>query len=385
MTLGSTLPLIQRFAPADDPTSRLYDSADQRLFENSTLGVAIANSAFQFLRTNPAFLIMLGYSNEELQRLSFLDICSEAMRDECRVPLLELCEGTRLQYEVQTHYRCNDGTFLPVHTYFSAISGCAPHQQTFLIITVDITERRAAEEALQAARSELGRVARLTTVGAMAASIAHEINQPLTSIVTNGSAGLRWLDRVEPNLEEARLAFARVVNDGHRAAQIISGIRAMFRKESGERLPVAINELVCDVVSTSLAELNSRRISLALELCDDLSPVLADRVQLQQVFLNLFTNALDSMASVADRPHTLNVRSEHLDEWVLVSVHDSGMGIDPDGAERMFDAFYTTKPSGIGLGLSICRSIVESHGGRLSVSPAHPLGAVFQVMLPTAP
>jgi C4-dicarboxylate-specific signal transduction histidine kinase len=250
------------------------------------------------------------------------------------------------------------------------------------LVTVDTTARRAAEDALRAAQSELTRVARLTTVGAMAASIAHEINQPLASIVMNGNAGLRWLDRSEPNLEEARTALGRIVNDGHRAAEIIAGIRAMFRKESTERYPVAINELICDVVATSLGELKSRDVSLALELFDDLAPVPADRVQLQQVLANLVTNAIDSMAAVKARSHTLIVRSERLDEWVLISIQDSGTGITPEKAERIFEAFYTTKPNGIGLGLSISRSIVESHGGRLSASPMRPHGSVFRVMLP---
>ena len=280
----------------------------------------------------------------------------------------------RLQYEIETHHRRKDGTSLPVNTYFSAVSKCGPNHRTFLTVTVDISARRAAEDALRAAQSELGRVARLTTVGAMAGTIAHELNQPLAAIVSNGSAGLRWLDRPEPNLEEARLAFERVVSEGHRAAHIITGIRAMFRKDSGDSSPVAVNELVCDVDSTSLGELKSRRVSLALQLLDDLSAVQADRVQLQHVLLNLFTNAVDSLASVTDRPDMLCVRSEHLEGWVVISVQDSGTGIAPEHAERMFNAFFTTKPNGIGLGLSICRSIVESHGGQLSVFPAHPHG-----------
>jgi C4-dicarboxylate-specific signal transduction histidine kinase len=323
-------------------------------------------------------------SSEELRQLSFLDICVDEAGDECRIPLRELREGVRLQYEIETQHRRKDGTSLPVNTYFSAVSERGPNQQTFLTVTVDISARRAAEDALRAAQSELGRIARLTTVGAMAATIAHELNQPLAAIVANGNAGLRWLDRPEPSLEEARSAFGRIVNEGHRAAQIIASIRAMFKKDSGARSPVAINELVCDVVSTSLGELKSRRVSLALQLLDDLAPVQADRVQLQQVLLNLLTNAIDSMAAVTDRPHMLCVRSEHLEDWVLVSVQDSGTGIAPEHVERMFDAFFTTKPNGIGLGLSICRSIVESHGGRLSVFPAHPHGSVFQVMLPAA-
>ena len=384
MELGSTL---QWIAPADECTSslKLFDSIEDQwrsLFESSTLGVAMINSGFRFLVANPTFLTMFGYSSEELRQLSFLDICIDEARDECRVPLRELREGVRLQYEIETQHRRKDGTSLPVNTYFSTVSERGPNQRTFLAVTVDISARRAAEDALRAAQSELERVARLTTVGAMAATIAHELNQPLAAIVSNGSAGLRWLDRPEPNLEEAHLAFERVVSEGHRAAHIITGIRAMFRKDSGDRSPVAINELVCDVVSTSLIELKSRRVSLALELLDDLPPVQADRVQLQQVLLNLFTNANNSMASITDRPHMLCVRSEHLEDWVLISVQDSGMGINPEHAERMFDAFFTTKPNGIGLGLSICRSIVESHGGRLSVFPAHPHGSVFQVMLP---
>jgi PAS domain S-box-containing protein len=385
MKLGSTL---QRAAPTDKctPSLNVLDSIDQwhPLFERSALGVAMIDSGFHFLVANPAFLTMFGYSSEELQQLSFLDICIDEAGDECRIPLRELRDGVRLQYEIETQHRRKDGTSLPVNTYFSAVSERGPNQRTFLTVTVDISARQAAEDALRAAQSELGRVARLTTVGAMAATIAHELNQPLAAIVSNGNAGLRWLDRPEPNLEEARSAIGRIVNEGHRAAQIITSIRAMFKKDSGARSPVAINELVCDVVLTSLGELKRRRVSLALQLLDDLTPVQADRVQLQQVFLNLLTNAIDSMAGVTDRPHSLCVRSEHLEDWVLVSVQDSGTGIAPEHAERMFDAFFTTKPNGIGLGLSICRSIVESHGGRLSVFPAHPHGSVFQVMLPAA-
>jgi PAS domain S-box-containing protein len=381
MKLASTLKEL----PAADmymSSINVFHNIDQwrALFERSALGVAIVDSGFRFLIANPAFLTMFGYSSEELQQLSFLDICEAG--DECRISLCELREGVRLQYETETQHRRKDGTFIPVNTYFSAVSEHGQNQRTFLTVTVDISERRAAEDALRAAQSELGRVARLTTVGAMAATIAHELNQPLAAIVSNGNAGLRWLDRPEPNLEESRSAFRRVVNEGHRAAQIITSIRTMFKKDSGARSPVAINELVCDVVSTSLSELKSRRVSLALQLLDDLPLVQADRVQLQQVLLNLLTNAIDAMAVVTDRPHVLCVRSEHLEDWVLIRVQDSGTGIAPEHAERMFDAFFTTKPNGIGLGLPICRSIVESHGGRLSVFPAHPHGSVFQVMLP---
>ena len=225
----------QGFSPAEERTLLKIDCVDQwrSLFERSTLGVALVDSEFHFLKANPAFLTMFGYSSEELQQLSFLDICIDEALDQCQDHLRELSEGVRLHYEIETQHRRKDGTFLPVNTYFSAISERRPNQRTFLTVTVDISARRAAEDALRTARSELGRVGRLTTVGAMAATIAHEINQPLAAIVSNGGAGLRWLNRPAPSLEEARSAFGRVVNDGHRAAQIITSIRAMFKKDSG--------------------------------------------------------------------------------------------------------------------------------------------------------
>jgi C4-dicarboxylate-specific signal transduction histidine kinase len=180
----------------------------------------------------------------------------------CQVPLRELREGASLQYEIETRYQRKDGTSLPVNAYLSVVNRVALAEPAFLLVTADIAARRAAEDAVRAAQSELTRAARLRTVSTMAASIAHEINQPLASIVMNANAGLRWRARSEPSLEEARSAFGRIVNDGHRATQIITGMRAMFRKESTERSPVAINELICDVVATSLGELKSRHVSL---------------------------------------------------------------------------------------------------------------------------
>jgi PAS domain S-box-containing protein len=195
-----------------DAGAGLYDHTGQwrSLFERSELGAAVTDSAFRFLMVNPAFLTMVGYSSEELQQLSLLDICVDGEGDEHRLPLRELRDGVRLQYELETQYRRKDGASLPVNTYFSAVSGRAPNQQTFLTLTVDVTARQAAEDALRTAQSELGRVARLTTADAMAASIAHELNQPLASVVTSGSAGLRWLDRPEPNLEESRTSSSPV-------------------------------------------------------------------------------------------------------------------------------------------------------------------------------
>jgi PAS domain S-box-containing protein len=371
---------------ADEQALTLNDDTRQlaSLFQNSALGVALVGPTFGFLTANPAFLAMLGYTGEELKRLSLLNICKEEKQREYQVPLQELHGGLRAQFEIQTNYHRKDGTNLPVNTYISAVGERATMPTAFVLVAVDITARLAAEEALRAAQNELTRVARLTTVGATAASIAHEINQPLALIVANGNAGLRWLIRSEPNQEEARSAFERIVKEGHRAGEIIGGIRAMFRRDSTKRAPVAVNEFVCDVLATSLGEIKNRNISLALQLFDDLPPVQADRVQLQQVLANLIANAIDSMSSMNNSPRVLGVRSELLDDWVLISVQDTGTGISPDKAKSVFDAFYTTKANGIGLGLPISRSIVEAHGGRLSVAHVQPHESVFRVILPVA-
>jgi PAS domain S-box-containing protein len=216
--------MMPQFALTDKSESSLDDGFDQcsPLFENSSLGVAITNSAFRFVTGNMAFLKMLNCSREELQHLSLLDICVDENRDEYQLPLREFREGARLHYDVETKYLRKDGSSLPVHAYVSTVNGTIPSRLTFLIVTADVSARQAADDALRAAQADLSRVNRLTTVGAMAASIAHEINQPLASIVMNGNAGLRWLARSEPNLEEVRASLRRVVNDGHRAAQVIA-------------------------------------------------------------------------------------------------------------------------------------------------------------------
>ena len=245
-------------------------------------------------------------------------------------------------------------------------------------------EREAAEHARTVAmQSELARVARLTTMGEMTASIAHEVNQPLSAIVANGSAGLRWLANATPNLDEARAAFKRIVNDGHRASEVISTIRAMFKKDAQARSWLEVNDLVRDVLRLAHGELQSHGVSVRTRLAAGLPRVLADRVQLQQVILNLVMNAVEAMSPVTDRARVLRVACELCrPSNVLLTVEDSGTGIEPDNMDRIFETFYTTKSHGMGMGLSICRSIVEAHGGSLAASRAHPRGSVFQIVLP---
>ena len=246
-----------------------------------------------------------------------------------------------------------------------------------------LSELAAAREREMSEHSEVARVSRLTTMGAMTASIAHEINQPLAAIVANGNAGLRWLANASPDLDEVRASLKRIVSDGHRASQVIGSIRAMFRKDSQERIDVSLNDLVHEVTALVQAEIQSRRVTLKTELLQELPPVVADRVQLRQVFLNLMVNAIEAMGSVTHRARLLLVKSEiHEPDGVLITVQDSGIGIGPTEMERIFDAFFTTKSDGMGMGLAISRSIIEAHGGRLWASPGTPHGSVFYFVLP---
>ena len=242
-------------------------------------------------------------------------------------------------------------------------------------------EERARTATMQA---ELTRVARLTTMGRMAASMAHEINQPLGAIVANGNAGLRWLGRTPPNFDEARGALDQIVKDGHRASDIIGGIRAIFRKREERRAPLNVNELIGEVLRLTRAEIQSERISVRTELLNDLPDIMGDRVQLQLVFRNLIVNAVEAMSSVTDRERVLHIKSALTPSGVRIAVEDSGTGIDQENMDHIFDTFFTTKSHGMGMGLSICRSIVEAHGGTLSASRSHPCGSIFEIDLPAA-
>jgi PAS domain S-box-containing protein len=240
-----------------------------------------------------------------------------------------------------------------------------------------------AEKALRQAQAELAHVTRLTTLGELTASIAHEVNQPLAAVVANAEACLRWLGRETPDLANARRSAEWVINDGIRASEVIRRIRALVTKTDIDMVPLDINEVVNEVLALVQRELTSHRILLRTELEPALPSILGDRVQLQQVVINLVMNGIEAMQAVTDRPRELLIRSRRDEtDQVLVSVTDSGVGISAENAERLFDAFFTTKSSGLGVGLSICRSIVEVHGGRLSASPNEGTGATFKFVLP---
>jgi len=248
---------------------------------------------------------------------------------------------------------------------------------------VDVTERKRAEEALRQAQADIARVNRLTTMGELTASLAHEVNQPITAAGTDARTCLRWLTRDQPDLEEAREAASRVVKDTTRAAEIISRIRLLFKKDTSRRELVDINEIIQEMIVLLRGEATRYSISFRTDLTADLPQIMADGVQLQQVLMNLMMNGIDAMKDVdGTRELTINSgRSEN--EQLLVSVSDTGVGLPSQHSDQIFNAFFTTKPNGTGMGLSISRSIIEAHGGRLWASANGSRGAIFHLTLPT--
>jgi signal transduction histidine kinase len=250
----------------------------------------------------------------------------------------------------------------------------------------DVTQRRLSEEALGKVRSELAHVARVTSLGALTASIAHEVNQPLSGIITNAGTCLRMLAADPPNIDGARETARRTIRDGNRASDVITRLRALFAKKDATTESVDLNEATREVIALSLSELQRSRLILRAELADDLPPVTGDRVQLQQVILNLLRNASDAMSGVDDRPKKLVIRTERDEgDRVRLTVQDTGVGLEPQAVGRLFEAFYTTKSGGMGIGLSVSRSIIESHHGRLWAAPNDGPGATFSFSIPRRP
>jgi signal transduction histidine kinase len=229
------------------------------------------------------------------------------------------------------------------------------------------------------------REARLATMEALSASIAHEVSQPLGTLVTNAAAASRWLDRATPDLAQARAALERLVADSDRASSVVQSIRTMFSTGAKKRSPLNLNELIREVLGHTRAETQLGRVTVRTDLNPALPPVTGNPVQLQQVVLNLVLNAVDAMSTVIDRPRTLRISSVHQEPGsVLVSIVDAGSGLDPAHQDRIFEPFFTTKGHGMGMGLMICRSIVEAHGGRLWMTPNEPHGTIFQFTLPAS-
>jgi PAS domain S-box-containing protein len=278
-----------------------------------------------------------------------------------------------------------DGSVKYIHT----IARCVQNEDgglEYIGAIQDITERRLAEEELSHARAELAHVARVTSLGALTASIAHEVSQPLSGIITNASTCLRMLSADPPNVEGALETVRRTLRDGNRASDVIMRLRALFSKKQSIAELVDLNQATRDVIALSMAELQRRSVILRTKLAEDVPPVTGDRVQLQQVILNLVLNASDAMSEIDDRPRHLTIKTERYEpEGVCVTVQDAGVGIEPQGTDKLFEPFYTTKSKGMGIGLFVSRSIIEKHKGRLWASSNDGHGATFSFTIPRGP
>jgi PAS domain S-box-containing protein len=317
----------------------------------------------------------LGYSREELLSMSVYDIDPNAESLRAKVTDELRSSGSAIFESVR---RRKDGSTFPVEVSIKRV-----HLDRIYRVAVvrDIAARKRTEEALHEAQDKLAQVTRIQAMGELAAAIAHEVNQPLTAIVTNANFSLRHLKGSSPNLDELRAAITEIVNDGTRASAVISRIRGLLTKGTPRRSNLDINEIIQQVITLLRNELTRNRVNLRTELAPNLSRVEGDPVELQQVLINLIINALEAMRLATKQPRKLLIRSAENQDAVLVQVQDSGPGIEPELAGRIFEPFFTTKPEGTGMGLAISRSIVESHGGELSLV-TDSRGALFQFVLP---
>jgi PAS domain S-box-containing protein len=362
----------------------------RRLVDANIIGIFIWDFEGNILEANDAFLRMVGYDREDLAsgRLRWTDQTPAEWRDRIPRELADVKMTGGFQPFEKEYFR-KGGSRAPV-----LIGGALfdePSDQRVAFVR-DLTERKRAEAELRESEQRyreaqwaLAHANRVATMGQLTASIAHEVNQPIATARNNAAAALRFLSRNSPDLEEAREALGCVVNDTDRASDIVNRIRALVKKVPPRNAHFDINDAINELTALARSELVDKGVTVQIRLAEGLSPVQGDRVQLQQVVLNLILNAVEAMTSVADAARELSVSTEArgADE-VLVAVRDSGPGIDPEHLERIFDSFYTTKLSGMGLGLSICRSIIDMHGGRLWADANEPKGAVFQFTLPAA-
>jgi PAS domain S-box-containing protein len=383
------LRLLASEAAISIENARLYrDLADReakirRLVDANIIGIVIWNIEGRILEANDAFLRIVGYDREDLisRRVHWKDLTPPEwlVRDEQQwVPGLKMI-GTLLPFEKEFFRK--DGSRVPVLIGVATFEEGGPQGVAFVL---DLTERKRAADTLRELQVELAHANRLATMGQLAASIAHEVNQPIGAARNNAHAALRFLAGDPPDLAEVREALECVVNDTYRAGDILGGIRDQVKKMPPRMDVVDLNEAIEDVIALVRGELLKYRVSVRTRLAEGLSPTRGDRVQLQQVMLNLILNAIEAMTNVDDGARELVVSTESSPaEGLLVGVGDSGPGLVQEDRERIFDSFYTTKPDGVGIGLSICRSIIDAHGGRLWADAHQPRGAVFRFTLPT--
>jgi len=352
-------------------------------FELGLIGMAITSPTQGCLEVNDELCRILGYERSELLQKTWAELTHSDDLAADVAQFNRVLAGEIDGYSLDTRWIRKDGRVIDSIMAAQCLRRADGSVDYFVGLVLDTSERKRAEEELRTAHTELARMMRVTTMGELAASIAHEVNQPLAAVVTNANASLRWLAAGTPNLEEAREALARIVRDGNRASNVIQRIREMLKKASVEKDSVDINDGIQDVLALTTGVIRANDVTLRTDLAEYLHPVQGNRVQLQQVVLNLILNGIEAMSAVADRPRELTLATQEGQlKGVHVSVQDSGVGLEPQNLERIFDAFYTTKPDGMGMGLSISRSIIEAHDGRLWATANAGPGTTFHFILP---
>jgi len=366
-----------------EATIRASEERWRSMIEASAVGIALTNEKQRFVAVNKAFQKMLGYSEEELLALGPIEITHEDDRRATREMIDHMMANRRTGYDVEKRYLRKDGTAIWVRFSTARAVDLESDFRGIPAIIEDITERKHAEDSLHEAREILVRVARLSTMGELSASIAHEINQPLGAIVANGNACRRLLAGAAPDIEQAQEAIREIISDGKRAGEVLTRVRALVTNTTPDRGAINVNDAIAEVLALTRHELRKNHVSVQLQLDPHVLRIDADKVQLQQVVLNLVMNGIEAMREIETRSRVLTLVSRNgPSRDVIVSVGDSGEGIDPTDRSRVFEPFYTTKADGMGMGLSICSSIVRAHGGRLSVAAGGPHGAVFHFTMP---
>ena len=367
---------------------RLYDDLQdreakiRRLVDSNIIGVVMWCADGRIIDANEAYLRIIGYDRGDLiaGRLNWRALTPPEWReaDDRRAAQLE-ASGTAQPYEKE--YFRKDGTRVPVLVGAAVFEERSGEGVGFVL---DLTDRKRAERAYTQVQMELAHANRVATMGQLSASIAHEISQPIGAALSYANAASHWLDAQPPNLEEVRRSLGFIVESGVRASEVIDRIRALVKKAPPRKDRLEINEAILQVIALAQNEMANNGISVRTQLAEALPAIQGDRVRLQQVILNLLINAAEAMSGISEGPRELLISTAMTDsEGVLVAVRDSGPGLAPESVDRLFESFYTTKPGGLGMGLSICRSIIEAHQGRLWATANTPHGAVFQFTLPS--
>ena len=387
---------VLKFLASEAATSldnaRLYhalqerESKIRRLVDANIIGMCIFGPGGDIFEANQAFLKTVGYDREDIEmgRLRWTNLTPPEWSDRNARAHAELA-ATGAFHPFEKEYFRKDGSRAPI-----LIGAAAFDKQHAVVFVLDLSERKRAEaeareseQRYREVQMELAHANRVAVTGLLTASIAHEVSQPTTAVTASAQAALHWLDRRPPELEQVRQALARIVQNGMRASEVIERIRDLVKKKPPRRDCLAINAIIGEVIDLLQAEAARSGVSVETAFTDGLPDIIGDRVELQQVAVNLILNAIEAMSATAEGPRKLLIRTATADgDGVLVAIMDSGPGLSPASLERLFDPFYTTKPGGLGIGLSICRSIIEAYGGRLWVSENLPRGAIFQFTVP---